>query len=111
MGMPKPGIIWKAMALGWNDSGGWSVRTAPVFTSASSDAVTTCSTQFGDCRLSDVVVMPDRFGCMAVARANDDASRLFATIGGSLDAARAAVFQQMSDAALAGKIEYAGCNG
>lgn len=100
---------FKAMALGWNNSGAWVVRTSPTLEGASADALQICNSQFGGCTLSDARVAPTAFGCLVVAQ-NDDADRVFAATGSSPDAARAAVSTQIASAGLHGNIAYAACN-
>jgi len=100
---------FKAMALGWNSSGAWVVRTSPTIEGASADALQICNSQFGGCTLSDARVESAAFGCLVVAQ-SDDADRVFASTGNSPDAARAAVSAQVAGAGLHGYIAYAACN-
>jgi hypothetical protein len=109
----KPGSSRRlaAIALGWNPDGAWVVRKNPNVDAATRDAVNQCNTQFGgSCTLSDAIVTPTAFGCLAVGRGNDNASQLFAAARGSMDAARAAVMDQMTSAGSPGDILYADCN-
>jgi hypothetical protein len=100
-----------AIALGWNLDGAWVVRKNPNVDAATRDAVSQCNTQFGTCTLSDAMVTPTSFGCLAVGRGNDNASRLFAAARGSMDDARSAVMDQMTTSGSAGDILYVDCNG
>jgi hypothetical protein len=105
-----PSAGFKALALGWNGSGSWVVRSSPTLASASLDALQTCNNQFGECALSEAVVAPTAFGCLIVAQSADDPSRLFAATGASIDLARASTDTQMTNAGLGGQIVYSGCN-
>jgi hypothetical protein len=107
VGIQTPGF--KALALGWNNSGAWVVRTSPSLEGASADALQICNSQFGGCTLSDARVAPTAFGCLVVAQ-SDDADRVFAATGNSPDAARSAVNAQVASAGLHGHIAYAACN-
>jgi hypothetical protein len=100
-----------AIALGWNLDGAWVVRKNPNVDAATRDAVGQCNSQFGTCTLSDAIVTPASFGCLAVGRGNDNASRLFAAARGSMDDARSAVMDQMTSSGSAGDILYVDCNG
>jgi hypothetical protein len=100
---------FKALALGWNNSGAWVVRTSPSLEGASADALQICNSQFGGCTLSDARVASSAFGCLVVAQ-SDDADRVFAATGNSPDAARSAVNAQVAGAGLHGHIAYAACN-
>jgi hypothetical protein len=97
------------MALGWNNSGAWVVRTSPSLDGASADALQICNSQFGGCTLSDARVAPTAFGCLVVAQ-SDDGNRVFAATGNSPDAAHTAVNAQVASAGLRGNIAYAACN-
>jgi hypothetical protein len=101
---------FRAIALGWNDSGAWIVRTSPTLVSASVDAMQACNNQFGSCTLSDAQVEPTAFGCLVVAQSDDAGNRLFAAAGDSIDTARAAVSTQITNAGLHGQIVYNACN-
>jgi hypothetical protein len=107
VGIQTPGF--KALALGWNNSGAWVVRTSPSLEGASADALQICNSQFGGCTLSDAWVAPTDFGCLVVAQ-SDDADRVFAATGNSPDAARSAVNAQVAGTGLHGHIAYAACN-
>jgi hypothetical protein len=104
-------VGFRAIALGWNNSGNWIVRTSPTLVNASADAVQTCNSQFGSCTLSDAQVAPTAFGCLVVAQSDDTSNRLFAAAGDSVDTARAAVNTQVTTAGLNGQIIYSACNG
>jgi hypothetical protein len=106
-----PATRLTTIALGWNLDGAWVVRKNPSVDAATRDAVNQCNSQFGTCSLSDVVVTPAAFGCLAIARGSDNANRLFAAARGSIDAARAAVMDQMTSAGSSGDVLYADCNG
>jgi hypothetical protein len=60
--------------------------------------------------LSDAVVDPTAFGCLVLAQAADDASRLFAATGGTPELARASVDTQVTNAGIRGQVVYMGCN-
>jgi hypothetical protein len=83
-----PTVGFRALALGWNTNGAWVVRTFPTLAGATIDALRTCNDQFGGRVLSDAVVDPTGFGCLVVAQATDDTSRLFAAAGGTPELAR-----------------------
>lgn len=100
---------FRAIALGWNNSGAWVVRTSPTLAGAGADAVQTCNAQFGECTLSGAQVAPTSFGCL-VAVQSDDSSRVFAAAGNSSDTALAAAAGQITNAGLHGQIVYSGCN-
>lgn len=100
---------FKAMAVGWNSSGAWVVRSSPTLEGASADALQICNSEFGGCALSDTRVAPTAFGCLAVAQ-SDDADRVFVATGNSPDAARVAVSDQVTSAGLHGHFVYAACN-
>jgi hypothetical protein len=100
---------FRAIALGWNGGGGWVVRTSPTLAAAGAAALQTCNSQFGSCTLSDVMVAPTTFGCLVVAQ-GEDASRVFAGAGDSVDTARAAVDTQVVGAGIRGEIVYTACN-
>jgi hypothetical protein len=85
------------------------VRTSPTLAAAGAAALQTCNSQFGSCSLSDVMVAPATFGCLVVAQ-GDDASRVFAAAGDSVETARAAVDTQVISAGLRGQIVYTACN-
>jgi hypothetical protein len=99
-----------AIALGWNADGRWVVRTAAKLQDAANDAVQTCNAQYGGCMVSDAAVPEASYGCLVVASAADNASRLFAATGSTPDAARAIVVQQLGNAGLTGTLQYSGCN-
>lgn len=100
---------FRAIALGWNNNGAWVVRTSPTLASAGADAVQTCSSQFGQCTLSEAQVAPTSFGCLVVVE-SDDSSRVFAAAGNSSETALAAAAAQITNAGLHGQIVYTGCN-
>jgi hypothetical protein len=106
----RPPAGFKAIALGWNGDGRWSARKSASLDVASVNAVTQCNSQYGNCTLSDAAVSTSAFGCLAVASAKEDSTRLFAATGGSLDAARAAVSEQAGNAGLSDQLQYAECN-
>jgi hypothetical protein len=107
---PGPPSPFRAIALGWNADGKWIVRTGLQLQDAGADAVQSCNSQYGGCALSDAAVAPTAFGCLVLAKAAENGSRLFAATGGTLDAARDAVVQQASTVGATGQIQYAGCN-
>jgi hypothetical protein len=102
-------VGFRAIAIGWNNSGAWVVRTSPTLASAGADAVHTCNSQFGECTLSEAQVAPTSFGCLVVVQ-SDDASRVFAAAGNSSDTALTAAAAQITNAGLHGQIVYTGCN-
>jgi hypothetical protein len=104
-----PTVGLRALALGWNSNGAWVVRTFPTLAGASIDALRTCNDQFGGCMLSDAVVDPTAFGCLVVAQATDDASRLFAATGGTPELARASVDTQVTNGPREQPRSYHGC--
>jgi hypothetical protein len=99
-----------AMAMSWNASGGWAVQKDDSFDIAASVALARCNSQFGSCTLSDATIATSAPGCLAIARAKDDSTKLFAGLGGTPDAARAEVVQQLSERGLTAQIEYLDCN-
>ncbi len=102
-------VGFRAIALGWNNSGAWVVRTSPTLAGAAADAVQTCNAQFGECTLSGAQVAPTSFGCLVVVQ-SDDSGRVFAAAGNSSDTALAAAAGQITNAGLHGQIVYSGCN-
>src|SRR5207253_2964716 len=93
------------------------IRDEPAIPSASSRCVSTAESgrqeqptraapaapsidqaHYGECVLSKSAVSPDTFGCLAVARSNENMTRLFASVRGSLDAAQTAVLEELSNA-------------
>ena len=100
---------FKAMAVSWNSSGAWVVRSSPTLEGASADALQICNNEFGGCTLSDARVTSTTFGCLAVAQ-SDNADHVFVATGNSPDAARVAVSDQVTSAGLHGHFVYAACN-
>jgi len=100
---------FKAMAVSWNSTGAWVVRTSPTLEGASADALQICNSQFGGCTLSEATVGSTAFGCLAVAQ-SDNADRVFAATGNSPEAARVAVSDQVASAGVHGHFAYAACN-
>jgi len=103
-------VTYRAIALGWSNGGGWVVRTSPTLANASVDALRACNSQFGGCALSDAAVASTAFGCLVVAQTDDDANRLFAAVGSTLELAHASVDTQVTNAGMRGRIVYTGCN-
>ena len=99
-----------AIALGWNTQGQWVVRTGAQLEDAANDAVQSCNEQYGRCALAKAAVLPNVYGCMVVASAAENPSRLFASTSGTLNAARDALIQQLSNAGVTGELQYSGCN-
>ena len=96
------------MALSWNPTGGWWVSKGSSVDVAGNKSVAQCNSRFGGCSLSAAVVAPEAPGCIAVARAGNDRSKLFAGIGETVDAARASVLQQLGNET--GQFKFAACN-
>jgi hypothetical protein len=101
---------FKAIALSWNPNGQWVAQKSVTLDSAATIAVSQCNSQYGECGLSDALVQPVRFACLAVARGNEDPTRLFAAIGTSIDDGRNAVAIQLAQAGMTGQVECTLCN-
>jgi hypothetical protein len=100
----------KAIALSWNANGQWVAQKSTTLDIAGATAMSQCNGQYGQCALSDAAVPQTQFACLAVARGNEDSTRLFAAIGASIDEGRAAVSDQLSQAGMTGRVEYTDCN-
>jgi hypothetical protein len=98
-----------AIALGWNESGAWIIRKGETLPVAGNDAVQTCNIRFGRCTLSDAQVVPTAPGCLVVGR-GEGTTRLLAVAAGSLDAARTAVTDQLTNEGLTAEIIDNACN-
>jgi hypothetical protein len=101
---------YQAMALAWSNDGSWVVRKARSVLNALGMAVDACNSQYGSCRAAPVTVQAASFGCMAIARSNEDPKALSAATRGSLEEARAAVLESMGAPGKSDQIVYAGCN-
>jgi hypothetical protein len=106
-----PFAAFKAIAVSWNVNGQWVAQKSPTLEIAGATAMSQCNGQHGQCVLSGATVSPTRFACLAVARSNEDPTRLFAAIGASIDQGRAAVGDQLTSAGMTGRLEYVDCNG
>jgi hypothetical protein len=95
------------LALGWNSNG--VVRTFPTLAGASVDALRTCNDQFSGRVLCNAIVALAAIGCLVVAQ-GDDASRLFAVVGGTPELACASVDTQVTNAGMRSQIVYMGYN-
>jgi hypothetical protein len=99
-----------AMALSWNPMGGWVVQRDSSADVAGNRAVAECNRQFGNCALG-ATVAPTAPGCLAIAHADQDASRLFAGTGDTADASRDSLVQQLRNEGLTGELVFSDCNG
>jgi hypothetical protein len=107
---PTPPRALSAMALSWNPMGGWVVQRDSSADVAGNRAVAECNRQFGNCALG-ATVAPTAPGCLAVAHADQDASRLFAGTGDTADASRDSLVQQLRNEGLTGQLVFSDCNG
>jgi hypothetical protein len=107
---PTPPRALSAMALSWNPTGAWVVQRDPSADVAGNRAVAECNRQFGNCALGTTVA-PTAPGCLAVAHADQDASRLFAGIGDTAETSRDSLVQQLRNESLTGELVFSDCNG
>lgn len=71
------GAKLNAVALAWNDKGGWITRSAPTLAEAQARSLQSCNSAYRDCKLSNISLGELQRSCMAVAW-HPGAKKLFA---------------------------------
>jgi hypothetical protein len=100
---------YHAMALAWNDKGGWILTTGSSVEEANASSLLGCNKQNGNCRLT-AAVGPFQFLCLGIAGVQNKGSLNYA-VRASLKAARSAALEACQKLNNECETRYAGCNG